>query len=64
MRDNYDFSAGIRGKFAKRFKQGTNLVALDPDVIKAFPNSNAVNQALRELMTIAKRSSSKILQKK
>jgi len=38
---------GVRGKYAKKFKEGTNLVLLEPDVAKAFPNEKAVNDALR-----------------
>ena len=49
MRDDYDFSAGVRGKYAKRFREGTNLVRLEPDVAKQFPTSEAVNKALRDL---------------
>jgi hypothetical protein len=50
MRDEYDFSKGVRGKYAERFKEGTNLVRLDPDVAKAFPDAKAVNDALRRLI--------------
>lgn len=50
MRDHYDFSKGVRGKYAKRFKEGTNVVLLEPEVAKAFPTSEAVNKALRQLM--------------
>ena len=56
MRLTYDFSKGVRGKYAKRFHQGTNLVALEPDVQRAFPNSGAVNKALRDLIKLAKKS--------
>ena len=49
MRDEYDFSAGVRGKYAQRYREGTNLVRLDPDVAKLFPTSEAVNKALRDL---------------
>ena len=49
MRDEYDFSGGERGKYAKRYREGTNLVRLDPDVAKVFPTSEAVNRALRDL---------------
>jgi hypothetical protein len=42
-----DFSAGIRGKYAARFAEGTNLVVLSPDVARIFPDSTAVNEALR-----------------
>ena len=47
MRDEYDFSAGIRGKYAERFKQGSNVVVLDPDVAAEFPTRESVNKALR-----------------
>lgn len=50
MRDNYDFSRGSRGKYAKRYKEGTNVVLLEPDVAKAFPDSESVNRALKKLM--------------
>ena len=56
MRDNYDFSKGVRAKYASKFKQGTNLVVLDPDVLKAFPNSKAVNSALKNLIKLARKS--------
>lgn len=49
MRKEYDFSKGVRGKYAKRFGEGTNLVRLEPDVARAFPTSEAVNNALRDL---------------
>jgi hypothetical protein len=50
MQDEYDFSNGVRGKYAKRFAEGTNLIRLEPDVAKKFPTSEAVNEALRELV--------------
>ncbi len=56
MRKQYDFSNGVRGKYAIRFKAGTNLVALAPDVQAAFPNSGAVNKALRDLIKVAKKA--------
>ena len=49
----YDFSqmkGGVRGKYAERYRQGTNLVLLDADVAAAFPDAKAVNDALRQLM--------------
>jgi hypothetical protein len=49
MRPEYDFSGGIRGKYADRYRQGTNLILLDPELAKAFPDSKAVNDALRTL---------------
>jgi len=50
MRDHYDFSNGVRGKYTDRYKEGTNVVLLDPDVAKEFPNSAAVNEALRQVL--------------
>ena len=51
LRTEYNFSTllknGEHGKYAKRYEQGTNLVLLDPDVAKAFPSDEAVNEALR-----------------
>ena len=55
MRKHYDFTNGVRGKYAARFKVGTNLVALAPDVQAAFPNSGAVNKALRDLIKVARK---------
>ena len=53
MRAEYDFSTGVRGKYAKRFSKGTNIIVLDPDVAKVFKDSKAVNNALRALAKIA-----------
>ena len=50
MRDEYDFKDGDRGKFAKRYKDGSNLVLLDPEVAKHFPDSKSVNKALLALI--------------
>jgi len=55
MQEEYDFSKGVRGKYAKRYAKGTNVVVLDPDVAKVFPSSEAVNDALRTLAEIAKK---------
>ena len=41
---------GIRGKYAERYAAGTNIIKLDPDVADAFPNEEAVNEALRSLL--------------
>jgi hypothetical protein len=57
MRDHYDFSKGVRGKYAKRYKEGTNVVLLEPEVARVFPDSESVNKALRKLMEDAKDSS-------
>ncbi len=50
MRKEYDFSGGIRGKYAERFKQGSNVVVLDPDVAAEFPTRESVNEALRSYL--------------
>jgi hypothetical protein len=50
MRAEYDFSGGVRGKYAAQFAEGTNLVLLAPDVAAEFPTASAVNKALREVM--------------
>lgn len=59
MLDEYDFSRGVRGKYAKRYAQGTNVVVLSPDVAAFFPDSDAVNEALRGLVKIARKSTRK-----
>jgi hypothetical protein len=50
MRREYDFSTGVRGKYAARLKPGSQIVVLDPDVAAAFGNAKAVNRALRTLI--------------
>ncbi len=52
MLDEYDFRGGVRGKYASRYAEGTNVVVLWPDVAKVFPNSEAVNTALRKLIEL------------
>ena len=56
MRDEYDFSKGIRGKYAKRYQEGTNVVVLDPDVAKEFRDATAVNEALRQVLRDRKKT--------
>lgn len=55
MRAEYDFRGGVRGKYAARFARGTNIVILEPDVAARFPDSKAVNDALRALAAVADR---------
>ena len=50
MRGEYNFSRGVRGKYAKRYAQGTNLVLLEPDVAAEFRTAAAGNNALRALL--------------
>ncbi len=59
MRKEYerkDLGKGVRGKYHKEYKKGTNLVLLGPDVAAVFPDDAAVNEALRNLMKIARQS--------
>jgi hypothetical protein len=48
--------SGVRGKYAKRYREGTNVVLIDPDLHELFPNSEAVNRALREYVSAKKRA--------
>lgn len=50
MRAEYDFSKGVRGKYYKRYREGTNLVLLEPDLARVFRDSEAVNLALRQFL--------------
>ena len=59
MRKEYkreDLSKGIRGKYFEDYKKGTNLVLLSPDVAAAFPDDASVNDALRSLIKIARKT--------
>jgi hypothetical protein len=60
MLEEYDFSKGIRGKYAKRYAEGTNVIVIDPDVVQYFPDHDSVNEALRSLLPIVKRHAKKI----
>jgi len=52
MLEEYNFSGGVRGKYAKRYAEGANVVVIDPDVAEYFPDHDAVNNALRSLAAI------------
>ena len=57
MLPEYDFASikgGVRGKYAAKYRAGTNLVLLDPEVAEAFPSDAAVNQALRAVLSMTK----------
>ena len=58
MLPEYDFSQGVRGKYARRYAKGSNVVVLEADVAKVFPNSEAVNRSLRSLAQIIHRQKS------
>ena len=62
MLEEYDFSKGIRGKYTKRYTEGTNIVVIDPDVAQYFPDHDSVNEALRSLLPIVKRQAKKIVE--
>lgn len=59
MLDEYDFSNGVRGKYAARFARGSQVVVLDPDVAQVFSDSESVNRALRALVGIIQEQSEK-----
>ena len=58
LRPEYDLSellkGGVRGKYVERYREGTNLVLLDPDVAAMFPDDKSVNDALRLVMQLAR----------
>ena len=51
MRPEYDLRGGVRGKYYERYKQGTNVVLLEPDIAKVFRDSATVNEALRQYLS-------------
>ena len=55
MRPEYDFSNGVRGVTAARYREGTNIIVLDPELMDVFPDSDAVNEALRALAPVLRR---------
>ena len=54
MLAEYDFSKGTCGKYVQRYAEGTNLVLLSPDVAEVFPDTEAVNEALRTMIRITR----------
>ena len=54
MLDEYDFSNGVRGKYAKAYTEGVNVIKLDKDISKFFPDAKSVNEALRTLIKLVK----------
>jgi len=59
MLEEYDFSNGLRGKYAAKYKEGTNNVILAPELIEYFPDSASVNEALKSLAKILKKYKNK-----
>ena len=60
MREEYDFTGGIRGKYAQRFSDSSNIIVLDSDVGKLFPDSKTVNELLRSIAKIAQQKVKKV----
>ena len=60
MLPEYNFSKGVRGKYAKRYAAGTNIIVLSPDVAEVFPDSASVNETLRVLIKIGRQKSKKM----
>lgn len=54
IRKEYDFSNGIRGKYVELYAKGSNIVILEPEIAKEFPDSKSVNEALRSVLSIIK----------
>jgi hypothetical protein len=57
LRSEYDLSMlknRVRGKYAERFAEGTNVVLIEPDIAASFPDAKSVNKALRMLIKVAK----------
>ena len=52
----YDCRGGVRGKYAGRYAEQTNVVVLDPDVARAFPTASEVNRALRKLLSTGRQA--------
>lgn len=61
LRPEYDETVlknGVRGKYYRRYQEGTNLVLLEPEIAQAFPDAKSVNDALRLLLQVAKAATS------
>ena len=62
MLEEYDFSKGVRGKYAKRYAEGTNVVVIDSDLAEFFPDHDSVNEALRSLANVIKKREKRFAQ--
>lgn len=60
MRPEYDIRGSVRGKYYERYRQGTNVVLLEPDVAAVFHDSESVNRALRMLIDVARGQASAV----
>lgn len=59
MLEEYDFSKGVRGKYAERYAEGANVVVIEPHIAKYFPDHTAVNDALRSIVDIIEKRDKK-----
>lgn len=59
VREEYDFSGGVRGKYAAEYRAGANIVIIAPDLARVFPDSESVNEALRTLIRISEKRARK-----
>ncbi|MBM3764640.1 MAG: hypothetical protein FJW32_04545 [Acidobacteria bacterium] len=57
----YDFSGGVRGKYAEQYRLGTNVILLDPELAAAFPDSKSVNDTLKALLALANKGKQRAL---
>lgn len=57
LREEYDFSGAVRGATAERYREGTNIVVIEPELLDVFPDARAVNEALRALAPVIRRRS-------
>lgn len=64
MLEKYNFSKGVRGKYAKRYSEGTNVVVIDPDLAEFFPDHDSVNEALRSLVNVIKKREKRFAEKR
>ena len=55
MSPEYDFTGGVRGKYSARYRQGSNVVVVDPDLVPFFSDRESVNEALRHLAAVIRR---------
>ena len=63
MRQEYNFSSGVRGKHFRAYQRGANIIFLEPDIAEVFKDSGSVNQALRLLLDLAGQEVKKNLKK-
>ncbi|MBC8553488.1 MAG: hypothetical protein H8D23_28055 [Candidatus Brocadiales bacterium] len=54
MLEEYDFAKGVKGKYAKRYEEGCNVIVIEPDVAAVFPDAGSVNQALRAMAQVVR----------